>query len=35
MGNGIQATLFDYFANTEYFTLDEAQRVVLDHAKKM
>ena len=30
---GIQATLFDYFQDTEYFTLQEAEEHVLDHQK--
>ena len=31
---GIQATLFDYFQDTEYFTLQEAEEHVLDHQKR-
>ena len=31
---GIQATLFDYFKDTEYFTLQEAEEHVLDHQKR-
>ena len=30
---GIQATLFDYFQDTEYFTLQEAEEHVLEHEK--
>ncbi len=30
----IQATLFDYFQDTEYFTLQEAEEHVLDHQKR-
>ena len=31
---GIQSTLFDYFQDTEYFTLQEAEEHVLDHQKR-
>lgn len=31
---GIQATLFDYFQDTEYFTLQEAEEHVLDHQNR-
>ncbi len=28
---GIQATLFDYFQDTEYFDLQEANELLLEH----
>lgn len=31
---GIQATLFDYFQDTEYFTLKEANELVLQHQNR-
>ena len=31
---GIQATLFDYFQDTEYFTIQEANELVLDHQNR-
>lgn len=31
---GIQATLFDYFQDTEYFTLQEANELVLEHLQR-
>lgn len=31
---GIQATLFDYFKDTEYFTLQEANELVLEHQNR-
>lgn len=31
---GIQATLFDYFQDTEYFTLQEAEEHVLEHQQR-
>ena len=31
---GIQATLFDYFQDTEYFTLKEAEEHVLEHQQR-
>lgn len=34
MQQGIQATLFDYFQDTEYFTLQDANELVLEHEKR-
>lgn len=31
---GIQATLFDYFQDTEYFTIQEANELVLEHQNR-
>lgn len=31
---GIQTTLFDYFNDTEYFTIQEANDLVLEHQKR-
>ena len=31
---GIQATLFDYFQDTEYFTIQEANELVLEHQQR-
>lgn len=31
---GIQTTLFDYFNDTEYFTIREANDLVLEHQKR-
>ena len=31
---GIQATLFDYFKDTEYFTIQEANELVLEHQNR-
>lgn len=31
---GIQATLFDYFRDTEYFTIQEANELVLEHENR-
>ena len=31
---GIQATLFDYFSDTEYFDLQQAEEHVLEHQKR-
>ena len=31
---GIQSTLFDYFQDTEYFDLQQAQELILEHEKR-
>ena len=31
---GIQATLFNYFQDTEYFSIQEANELVLDHQNR-
>ena len=31
---GIQATLFDYFSDTEYFDLQQAQELILEHEQR-
>lgn len=31
---GIQTTLFDYFNDAEYFTIQEANELVLEHQKR-
>ena len=31
---GIQATLFDYFQDTEYFSIEEAKELVVDHQNR-
>ena len=31
---GIQATLFDYFSDTEYFDLQEANELLLEHQQR-
>ena len=31
---GIQATLFDYFSDTEYFSIEEAKELVVDHQNR-
>lgn len=31
---GIQASLFDYFQDTEYFSLQDAEELVLEHQKR-
>lgn len=31
---GIQATLFDYFKDTEYFSVQDAEEHVLEHQKR-
>ena len=34
MSRGIQATLFDYFQDTEYFSIQEANELVLEHQNR-
>lgn len=31
---GIQATLFDYFSDTEYFSIEDAKELVVDHQER-
>ena len=31
---GIQTTLFDYFQGTEYFSIEEAKELVIDHQNR-